>query len=79
MLAVSGSSFYSETKRSETFLNEKNPKITKQTHAYKGYARFYNVEISNSFNPELQFKDPENATKIEITNLFSELKGFKFE
>ena len=79
MLAISDSSFYSETKNSETFLNERNAKITKQSHAYKGYARFYNVEISNSFNPELQLKVTENAIKIEITNWFSELKDFKFE
>ena len=38
-------------------LNEKNVKTTKQAHAFKGYASPYNVEILNSFNPELQVKD----------------------
>ena len=35
-------------------LNEKNIKIAKQEHAFRGYASTYNVEILNSFNPELQ-------------------------
>ena len=38
------------------FLKEKNIKITKQEHAFKGFASTYNVEILNSFNPELQLK-----------------------
>ena len=29
----------------------------KQSHAYKGYASNNNVEILNSFYPELQLKD----------------------
>ena len=32
----------------------KNTKTTKQSHAYKGYASTYYVEILSSFNPELQ-------------------------
>ena len=28
-------------------------KIAKRSHAFKGYASSYNVEILNSFNPEL--------------------------
>ena len=39
----------------KTFFNEKNVKITKRAHAFKGFAR-YNVEILNSFNPDLQLK-----------------------
>ena len=46
-----------QKKKSENFLNEKNVKITKQAHAFKGYASSYNVEIFNSFDPELQIKD----------------------
>ena len=38
-------------------MNEKNVKIMKQAHAFKGYASSYNVEIFNSFDPELQIKD----------------------
>ena len=32
----------------------------------------------NSFNPELQFKDTESATKSKMKDLLSELKGFQF-
>ena len=45
------SSLYSDTKKSENLLNEKNVKITKQAHAFVGYASSDNVEILNSFNP----------------------------
>ena len=51
------SSFYSDTKKGKNFLNEKNIKITKWAHAFKGFASSYNVEILNSFNPELKLKD----------------------
>ena len=33
---------------------KKFAKITKRFHAYKGYARYYKVQILNSFNPEPQ-------------------------
>ena len=65
-------------KRSEIFLNEKKLKIAKQAHAFKGYASANNVEILNTFNPELQVKDTEFAIKNELTNLLSELRAFKF-
>ena len=51
------------TQKSEHFLNEKNIKITKQVHAFKGYASSYNVEILNSLNPELQLKDTESVIR----------------
>ena len=41
----SNSSLYSDTKKRGNFLNEKNIKITKQAHAFTGYASFYNVGI----------------------------------
>ena len=44
---------YSKTTKTENSFDEKNPK---QSHAYKGYASPYNVEILNSFNPELRLK-----------------------
>ena len=59
-------SLYSDLKKIEKFLNEKNVKITKWTHAFKGYASSYNVEISNSFNPVIQLKDTESAIKNQI-------------
>ena len=40
-------------KKSEKFLSKKNVKITKQAHAFKGYASSYNVGTSDSFDPEL--------------------------
>ena len=52
-------------------LNEKNVKITKGKHAFKGFANSYNVEILNSFKPE-------SAIKSKLIDLLSELKGFKF-
>ena len=39
---------------------KKNVKITKRAHAFKGFANSYNVEILNSFKPELQLKDTES-------------------
>ena len=59
-------------------MNEKNIKITKRGHAFKGYASTYNVEILNSFNPELQLKDTESSTKSRLIELLTQLKGFKF-
>ena len=43
-------------KKLKDFLNEKSVKITKQVHAFKGFAGIYNVEILNSFNSDLQLK-----------------------
>ena len=54
------------------FLNEKNVKITKRAHAFKGYASTYNVKILNSFKPELKFKDTKSAIKNKLENLLSE-------
>ena len=65
-------------KKTEDFLNKKNVKITKRAHAFKGYACSYNVEVLNSFNPELQLTDTESAIKCNLVELLSEYKGFKF-
>ena len=43
----------------------------------KGYASTYNVEILNSFNTELQFKDTEYAIKSKLTDLLTELNGIQ--
>ena len=53
-------------------------KISKQTHAFKGYASTYNVQILNSFNSELQLKHTESEIKNKTKKLLSELIGFKF-
>ena len=44
-------------------LSERNLKITKWAHAFKGYASTYTVDILDSFNPELQLK--ETVSEIE--------------
>ena len=38
-------------------------KKTERVHVFKGYASTYNVEILNSFNPEIQFKNTGSAIK----------------
>ena len=54
----SNSSLYSDTKKIKHFLNEKKyVNITKRAHAFKGFGSPYNVEILDSFNPELQLKE----------------------
>ena len=63
-------------KKSENFLNDKNMKITKREHAFKVYASTYNVEILNSFNPELQLKDTESTVKSKQIELLTQLKDF---
>ena len=62
-----------EAKKSEKCLDEKNAKITKKSHAYKGYAIIYNITILYNFNHELQ-----SAIKNKLIDLLSELRGFKF-
>ena len=74
----SNSFLYSDTKKNEIFLNEKNVKVTKPEHAFKGFASSYNVEILNSFYPELQLKDAESAIESEVVELLTQLKIFKF-
>ena len=70
---------YKDTKKiSEKCLNEKNTKTTKREHAFKGYANTYNVEILNSFKPELQLKDTDHAIKIKLIEWLTQLQGFEF-
>ena len=56
-------------------MNEKNEKITKRSHAFKGYSSSYYVKILNS---ELQLKDFESSIRNKVKYLLSELKGFIF-
>ena len=74
----SDSSLYSDTKKNENFLNEKNVKITKREHTCKGFGSTFNVGILNFFHPELQLKDSESAIKKKLIDLLTQLKGFKF-
>ena len=60
----------------KTHFKRKNLKITKKSHASKGLASSYNVEILNSLDLELQLKDSESASKQQ--KFLPELKGFKF-
>ena len=53
-------------------------KIIKREHTFKGCASTYNVEILNSFNPELQLKDTESAIKSKVMEILTQLRGFKF-
>ena len=59
----------------KVFWTKKNAKITKRSHAYKGDASSYNVDIFNFLNPELQLKDTEIRNKL--IDLLSELRGFE--
>ena len=45
---------------------------------FKGFPSSYNVEILNSFNPELQLKASECAIKSKVIDLLTQLNGFKF-
>ena len=59
-------------------MNEENIKITKREHNFNGYASTSNVEILNSFTPELRLKDTEPSIKSKLIDLSTQLKGFKF-
>ena len=63
-------------KKSDNFRNVKNAKITKLSHAFKGYTSLYNVEILNSFNSELKLKDTESEIKNKLIDLLNESKSF---
>ena len=58
-------------------LNQKK-QHEKQEHTFKGFASTFNVEILNSFNPEIQLKETESAIKSKLIKLLTELKGFIF-
>ena len=55
---------------------KKMQKEAKRSHAYKGYASTYSVEILNSVNPELQLKDIAYPIKNTLIDLLSELRAF---
>ena len=59
-------------------MNEKNIKITKIEHAFKGFQSTFNIGILNSFNPVLQLQATESGIKSKLIELLTKLKGFKF-
>ena len=59
-------------------MREKNAKIAKQEHAFKGYTSTYYAQTSNSFNPELPLKGTDSATKSKLIELLTQLRHFKF-
>ena len=44
----------------------------------KGFTSSYNVEMLNSFEPELQLKYTESAIKKNLKKILTELRGFYF-
>ena len=55
----------------------KESKIAKSAYAFKNYAHTYNVEILNSFNPEVQVQNTEFGIKNK-QSLLNELRGLRF-
>ena len=49
--------------------------MTKQEHAFKGFASTYNVKILNPFNPELELKDTESTIKNKLLELLTQYKN----
>ena len=68
--------FYIMKQKKEKFLNKNNVKETKWVHAFKYYVIFRNVEILNSFNPEIQLKDTESAIKNKLKYYIGSIKSF---
>ena len=75
----STTALHGETTKYEFFFDKteaiKNAKI-KRAHAFKYCARFCNMEVLNSSDPELQVKNAEPETKNKSKKLLNELRGF---
>ena len=70
---------YSETTKPEHFsMKQGLKKKQKWQNKHKNYARTYNAEILNSFNPELYSKNIEFTIKNKLKSLVNELRCFKF-
>ena len=74
---ISNSPLKSKTEKRENVFDKKC-KIAKRSHSYKRYASTCNVEILNSFHPELQVKHTEFAIENELIYQLSEVREFKF-
>ena len=57
-------------------MERKKCKNNKKSACFKGYASSHNVEIFNSFNPELQLKVTESAIKSKVIELLGSIEGF---
>ena len=57
--------------------NIKKAKITKRSHACRGYAITYKVKVLNSFNPELQLKYTEFSVRNKLKEWLNE-KGLNW-
>ena len=66
---------FSETKRG-MFLEWKKVKTIKWSHVYRGYESTCNVDIFNSFNPDLLLKHFDFSIKNKLKNI--KLRGSKF-
>ena len=62
-------------KKWKFFKRKKYVKITKRSHAFKGFASPYDVEILNSFDPEPQLKNTESTIKNKFKKMLSELNS----
>ena len=71
-----GSNIYSDTKKVKIFQTKKC-KNNEMKQAFKGFASSYNVEIVNSFNPELLLKNTESVIKSKVIDFLSKWRGFK--
>ena len=61
-----------------TFLDEKNLKITKRAHAFKGYANSCNYEVLNACDPELHLKNAESTIKNKLKNYWLNQEDLSF-
>ena len=52
-----------------TFFKQKYYKSNQMITCFMDYASLYNVEILNTFNSELQFKDTESSVKNKLFHL----------
>ena len=51
--------------------NNKSEKFLEEVNTYRGYASTYDVEILNSYNPNLQLKDNKYGNKNKLIDLVS--------
>ena len=58
----------------ENYFDERNAKITKWSQGCKVYASSYKVDVLDSFNLELQFKDNECGITNNLIKLSTEVK-----
>ena len=62
----------------KVFWTKQNVKITTRADAFNGYASCCNVDILNSFNPELKLKDTKSTIENKLKDSLTKLRQFKF-